>query len=76
MERSTSLRKEKNITSKIERNAYMYMCLYSHIHIQIYMYILHVYFYISIKVACLIPVLCADEISQTILIRKGYEMQF
>lgn len=69
MEKSTSIRKEKYITSKILKNIYVCFHFYSHIHLCIYIY-LYVCVYISIciylitKVACLIQVLCADEISQ------------
>lgn len=71
MEKSTSIRKEKYVTGKILKNIYVCMHFYSHINLCIYMYIsLYVCVYISIciylitKVACLIQILCADEISQ------------
>lgn len=92
MEKSTSIRKEKYIISKIQKNIYVYTYLCSHIHIMFICIFSCICIYrsmnlslnLSIKVGYLIQILCTDEISfffflrflKVDFIREGYVTQF
>lgn len=67
--KSASIKRENYVIGKMQKNRYVFIHLQSHIHIHMYIFIfVYVYLiclYQIIKVACLIQILCADDISQT-----------